>query len=135
MTTSEIWATFSPQFGDLLSSSVPVGSPSAPNQSLSGWKDLLSQTLDAWPHSVESCDDELEPPSSKAIQAALRFAEKLQSLDFPPPQRIIPGANREVVFEYDGGRSFASFRICPDGTIDAARFEENNLQWRRQFKA
>jgi hypothetical protein len=90
--------------------------------------DSVIDTLLMWMGNPSSIEDEgIDPPDSECIANALRMASTLKIGLAPPPTRVVPSPDGEVVFEREDGNVFESMTFAADQSREYRLFEGTRL--------
>lgn len=83
------------------------------------WQEIIDETLVEWgrhPELVE--EDDLIPPSARAVQTACRVAMAYRDHVKPPPKRVVPDGDGGIVFERWSGSVSESLEVACDGQLE-----------------
>ncbi len=122
---------------NVLATDVDTKSPISRNfgsASRDKWQEMIDYRLIEWGSDPSQVDDDETPSASRdTIQLAIRVAELLRDNGSPAPTRIVPDAHGGIVFEYEAGNSFESYRISADGSVEYCGFKDCHMVRRTPF--
>jgi hypothetical protein len=93
------------------------------------WNDVVDYKLIEWGRDPGLLDeDELIPPSSRAIDVAIRLARHLRDQgSAPPPTRVAPDGDGGIIFERWVNGSSESFEISDGGEVEYVLFHNGRV--------
>ena len=85
--------------------------------------------LESWLNNPNlAADEDVIPPSSWPVKAALAIAFDLMSKEeVRPPTAIVPDGEGGLAFQWRRGNSFMEIELGCDGTIEHRHFRDNRL--------
>ena len=96
--------------------------------------DLIETKLIEWGRDPSQLDEEgTTTPSGDTIQLAIETASRMSRDRDPAPTRVVPDVHGAIVFELQGGNTFESVHVQPDGRIEHRFFVDHRLQLQKLF--
>jgi hypothetical protein len=94
------------------------------------WKAIIDNQLIEWGWSQDLFDDdEIEPPSRRIVQIAIKFAQRNSRL--VPPDRVSPDGQGGIVFERRERDTSEVIHVWDDGSVEYQQFAGTKLVERR----
>lgn len=93
------------------------------------WRRLVDQRLIEWGRASGHApsDDDVEPPSPRAVRLTYEVIERLVAEGADAPTRAVPNGTGGISFEWESGPILWRMEIGDDGSIDSMLFDGAKL--------
>lgn len=96
-----------------------------------GWQAVIGQLFKWWNEPEYFAGEDYDPPTGEILELAMSFAKCFRDAGLVPPHRVVPDADRGVVFEARRGTLAEKIHIWSDGEVEYLLFSGSQLIERR----
>jgi len=92
------------------------------------WQNTIDFQLVEWGRDPSRFDDEdVTPPTKRAVAAACRLAADMQNDGAPGPGRVVPDGDGGIVFERRSGRLLEVLTVDGEGSVEYSSYRDARL--------